>query len=139
MKTQKTIPFHLILLSVYPILALMAFNLGEFPLSDGLRSLLFSFIGTIFLWLLLWIMLRDWGKSALISSLFLVFFYSYGHIYLLIKHIQIGDFLVGRHRYLLPIYGLVFFIGVYWILKIAKNIPQTSLALNWITKSHLLE
>jgi hypothetical protein len=84
MKKRYFIPFHSLVLSIYPILALMAFNLGEFPLSDGLRPLLISFIGSVILWLLLWGILRDWGKAALIDSMLLAFFYSYGHIYLII-------------------------------------------------------
>jgi hypothetical protein len=129
---KKNIPLHPVLISVYPILALMAFNLGEFPLSDALRSLLISFIGLLVIWFILWVILKNVEKSALISSLFLFFFFSYGHIYLLIKQFQIGDFMIGRHRYLLPIVVVLLFVGVYGILKTKREIKQITLALNWI-------
>lgn len=133
MKIKNVVPFHPIILSVYPILALMAFNLGEFPLNDGLRSLMISFIGLLVIWIFLWVVLKNAEKSALISSLLLVFFYSYGHIYLLVKNIEFGGFVIGRHRYLLPISMVLIFAGIYRLIKIKGDIRQISLALNWIT------
>ena len=98
MKTTKHIPFYPMLFSIYPILALMAYNLGEFDLSEGWRPLWISLIGCLILWLLLRIVIRDWGKSAVITSMFVGLFYSYGHIYNILKKIHIGDFVIGRHH-----------------------------------------
>jgi len=132
MKKRYFIPFHPLVLSIYPILALIAFNLGEFPLSDGLRPLLISFIGSVILWLLLWGILGDWGKAALIDTMLLVFFYSYGHIYLLIKQVNLGDFIIGRHRYLFPILCLLLLLGIFWVIRTKRDIRQTNSVLNWV-------
>ncbi|MGD8458210.1 MAG: hypothetical protein PVF83_17680, partial [Anaerolineales bacterium] len=130
---KKIIPLHPIILSVYPIFALMAFNLGEFPLSDAIRSLLISFFSSLVIWFILWIILKNLEKSALLSTLYLIFFFSYGHIYLFIKNLQIGNFIVGRHRYLLPIMLILVIVCTYLIVKAKNEIKQTSLFLNWIT------
>jgi len=130
---KKIIPVHPVIMSIYPIIALMVFNLGEFPLKDGLRSLLISFISLLVIWLILWVILRNAEKSALISSMLLFFFFSYGHIYLLIKQFEIGGFIVGRHRFLLPIYLFLVVVVIWRIIKTKKEINQITLALNWIT------
>lgn len=49
--------------------------------------------------------LHWWGlsieRSSLIAALWIIVFYSYGHLYELIEGLRVGDALVGRHRYLL--------------------------------------
>ena len=129
---RKRIPIHPIILSVYPVLMVIAYNLSEFLLSEGLRPLVFAFVGGLILWLFIQVLVKDWSKSGIISSMALMFFYSYGHIYYLLKQNNIGDFVVARHRYLLPIMVGLLTYGVIWVLKKLQNSQQITEMLNRI-------
>jgi hypothetical protein len=74
----KLYPF---LLSLYPVLNMLASNFQEIDLRDSLRALLTVPIATGVLYYLLVKLTRDSDKGGLLTSLFLVFFFSYGHLY----------------------------------------------------------
>lgn len=133
MKIKRPIPLYPILFSIYPILALMANNLGEFELRDGWRPIIISMIGFTILWVVLRLLLRDWNRSALITSMCVGFFFIYGHLYFLLKKLRIGDFVIGRHRNLLPLLFFLFLFGVYWAIKRTKETTNLELSLNWIS------
>jgi len=121
-----------LIFSIYPVIALTAYNINELDIRDTWRSLIFSTLAGMATWLLLQIFLRNWGKSAAITSMILGVIYAYGHIYIAIKKTYFfGDFLIGRHRFLLPtIFGLLT-VGIIRTLKKhpAVNLNET---LNWI-------
>ena len=75
-----TFPFHAILLSVYPILFVYSRNLMNIPFRDILRFLLISVIFITFLLICFRVVLRDWAKAGLLSSLIAGLFYSFGHV-----------------------------------------------------------
>src|SRR6266545_3473502 len=98
------IPFHPFLFAVYPILALLAFNSSEVDLSSGLRPLLLSLVLAGLLILVFYLVYRDWRRTALISTILLILFFSYGHVYLLFKGVNVNGFYLFRHRTLVPIW-----------------------------------
>ena len=103
-------PLHPFIFAVYPILALLVFNLSEVSFSAGYRSLFVSLIAAAFLVLIFRLILHDWRRAALISTLILILFYSYGHVYILLKGINANGLYLFRHRTLIPIWmGLGFF------------------------------
>jgi len=103
-------PLHPFIFAVYPILALLVFNLSEVSFSAGYRSLFVSLIAAAFLVLIFRLILHDWRRAALISTLILILFYSYGHVYILLKGINVNGLYLFRHRTLIPIWmGLGFF------------------------------
>ena len=129
---KKHFHIHPILISVYPSLALMAFNLGEFDLAEGWRPIFISLIGSLILWVFLHLVVRDWGKSAVITSMIVGFFFSYGHIYNVLKKGRIGDLVIGRHRILLPLFGVLLLIGFFWVIRKAKDVNAIGSVLNWV-------
>ena len=73
-------PFHPILLCIYPILYVYALNLVYIPFKDIVRFLFLS-IGLITFFLLGFrVVLRDWEKAGVLSSLLSCLFYSFGHV-----------------------------------------------------------
>ncbi|MGB2963164.1 MAG: hypothetical protein WBB69_04180 [Anaerolineales bacterium] len=73
-------PFHPLLLCIYPILFVYALNLVYIPFQDIVRFLALSIgISTFFL-LGFRVVLRDWEKAGVLSSLLSCLFYSFGHI-----------------------------------------------------------
>lgn len=119
MKANKFLrfPWYALLLALYSPLALLANNLGQLDWSLATRSLTISLGSSLFLLLLFWWQLKDLQKAGILVVFLEILFFSYGHIYTVIKNIEIAGFLIGRHRYLAILWlGLVLF-GIWWILK----------------------
>jgi hypothetical protein len=95
-------PFHPLLFAVYPILALLAFNSSEVDASSSLRPLLLSVLLSGFIVLISHGFLRDWNRAALVATIVLILFFSYGHIYIALKAINLQGLYLFRHRTLVP-------------------------------------
>src|SRR5688572_27581903 len=78
-------PYHPFLFAVYPILALLAFNIAEVDVLSGLRPISVALIVVGLLAFILRLVHRDWRLGALSLTIVLILFYSYGHIYILLK------------------------------------------------------
>jgi hypothetical protein len=105
---------HPLLYAVYPILAVLSVNLGEVRVADVVRPLLVSVAGTVGLVLVLRLAFGDWRRAAIVASGVLILFYAYGHVYTILKTWRIGDFVVGRHRYLGPSALLISLWWLWW-------------------------
>ncbi len=77
-------PFYFALFSLYPVLALIAYNIGELRFRQGVRALAVSFLATLVLFLLFWLLFKSKQRAALEVSFLLLLFYGYGHVYNLI-------------------------------------------------------
>jgi hypothetical protein len=116
------LPFHSILLGIYPIVALIATNLGQIPLLSTLRALIAGMFGALLSFFLLRLIIGNWKHAALMNSAGLLLFYSYGHIYQYLKKIEIQGIVIGRHRYLAVLAILVFIaLLVFWVRKIKDD------------------
>jgi hypothetical protein len=125
-------PLHPLFFAIYPILALLAFNSSELNFSVGLRALFLSILLAIVLFLIFLAIYRDSRKSALVSSVILVLIFSYGHIYSLLKGIQIAGINPFRHRTLLPLWLVLAALTVGWVARRLKNLVTVTYTLNMI-------
>jgi hypothetical protein len=130
---KKTIIIHPFLFALFPILFLFAYNIGQVSFSEILLPsaivLGFTAIALILLWLVL---KRDIKKAAVIVSTFLILFFSYGRIFDLIQEWQIGSFVIGRYRYLMIVWAILFIIGVYYTVRTRKDLHNFTNVLNVI-------
>jgi hypothetical protein len=118
LKTLKRIlqfPIHPLLFGIYPVITLYAWNQGETGFDAAVRLLLACLALSIILVLLLRLVLRDWLKATLLASLILILFYSYGHIYTQIKSAEVLGVIIGRHRYLAALWGVIL-VGLGWLI-----------------------
>lgn len=122
----RRVPLHPLLFALYPALALLAHNLQEISIEVAVRPLLLSLLGAALPFALLRLILRDWARAALLTTFLLALFFSYGHLYQLLKPFAF----IGRHRYLAPLYGLVLLAGAALILRRVKNPAPLTAALN---------
>lgn len=129
---KKSIVIHPFLFALYPILFLYSYNIDAVFLSEALMPLLIASGFTLILFLFLNSFLKSKEKAALIGSLFLLLFFSYGHVYDSIAAFSIGGFEIGRHRYLLLTYLLVVSCGVYLTMRRGKNLNTITSILNAI-------
>ncbi len=101
---------HPLIFAVYFPTALWAANLGEVLPSNVMRSIGVSLIFALLLWGAVQLIIRDWNKSALVASIAILLFFLYGHIYGLVKAWTIGNIFIARHRWLVPLWGILFLV-----------------------------
>ena len=99
---------HPLLLAIYPVLALLAFNITEAKPADALRALLVSLASGIVLFIVLKLVLRNTQRAALVFSTLWVLFFSYGHVYDSLGQIRSLGSQFARHRFLIPAWVAVF-------------------------------
>lgn len=116
MKTIERFSFlHPLFFAAFPVLSFLAENIQQIPASQAIRSLVLALLGAIALLLLSRALFKDWHKAAALTTLALILFFSYGHVYAMLKTTRVAGVLVGRHRYLLPLSLAVLMLAA-WIL-----------------------
>ena len=126
----RSIAVHPFLFAIYPVLALLAFNISELDLSSAYRPLLLSFAMAALLILVFYWIYRDWRRAALFSTSILILFYSYGHIYILLKGVNSNGLYLFRHRNLVPIWLGLGALAIWWGSRKSLNITTVTYTLN---------
>ena len=81
MKFKLCPEIHPVLFSIAPALLLVSNNLGEALLSDAIAPMGVTFLGVLFMYVCLSFFLKDRKKVAIIISIFLLIFFSFGHVH----------------------------------------------------------
>jgi hypothetical protein len=123
-------PWHPLLWGVFPVLALFAYNVLEIKFTEIARSLVVTFCLALILLLLLRLIVREWHKAAAVSVLVLLAFYSYGHVYQFLEGVSPAGIILGRHRFLAPIYLVVFGLAIWWVARRKGDLRVMTRALN---------
>ena len=118
-------------MAIAPILILLVVNLGQTKPSVALRSVVISFAVATLLWGGLGILLKDWQRAAILTTLLLALFYTYGHVYEVIRQVSISGITLGRHRYLGPTWFVLLLIGAWLIMTRLKDTTRATQALNF--------
>jgi len=82
LKKGFAVPWYPIAISAYPVLALLAANMGQVRPDAVVRPLLISILSGGLLFLIVWLFLRRAHKAAFLTALWLGLFFSYGHIHI---------------------------------------------------------
>ena len=123
---------HPALFAIIPIITIVSLNLDEIFLENSALLFLVIVPSVLVLWYLLNLLIKDKMKSGLLLSFGLVLFFSYGHFFNVLRDVVIEDLAIGRHRYLLPSFGIIFAVGFYSILKTKKNFAEFTTIANVI-------
>jgi len=86
---------------VFPLVFLYSANIDEVPLSTALPVILAVLLGTALFAMLLRMLLRFDEVAGVVAVVWLLLFFSYGHILEAIAGQSIGAFMWGRVRYLM--------------------------------------
>ena len=129
----KKFPFYPLIFSVFPVLSLAAHNIREISFDVVYRPLILSFLFCVIIFGVMWLFLRDWSRSALITSIVLFVFFSYGQIYNALEGLTISNVFIFRHRTLLPLFGLLMLAGLLWIIRKNKQPARFTLWLNLLS------
>jgi hypothetical protein len=108
---------HPFLFSIYSVVALFVSNAAQMDLADVARPLLLSLGAAVLAFAVLWLLLRNGRKAALITSLGISLFFTYGHIYFLAKASPVLAPVLGRQSILVVLWLVLFVAGTAWILR----------------------
>lgn len=101
---KKQLIFYPLLFALYPALELY-FNLSsEVSFAQTWRALPLVVILAALLWFLLGRYFRDVQRAALVTTALVAVFLFYGFVYRALWSFSVGDFRVGRHSILFPIW-----------------------------------
>ncbi len=128
----RRLPLHPFLFSAFPVLTLLSHNLGEISAESSFRALIFSLAGGLLLLAALWLVLRHQARAALLTSVVVLLFFSYGHVLRALSGPVSVQVIEQSEPYLLElILGLLFLAiaGLWgWLLlkKIGEYQPFTA-------------
>jgi hypothetical protein len=80
MKRRLPPVVHPLLFALLPVVSLLSYNVDDMPPVQALRPAILVLAGTLLLWLVFYGFLKDWERAGLLVSLFLILFFSYGHV-----------------------------------------------------------
>jgi len=116
---KKLFRLHPFLFALFPVINLYSNNTGMVTLTEMLRSLVVLLAAAFVCHLVLSLIIRNATKAGLILSVFLIFFFAYGHIYSLLPDIRfdLGKYVLFQNTILLPLWALALLIfGLYFLL-----------------------
>jgi hypothetical protein len=116
----KNIPLYPVLFASFSVLSLTAFNIGQIFIGEAMRPLVVSLALAGILFGGFHRILRNIHQAALISTLLLFHFFTYGQLYSAFE----GQAGVFRHRILFPVYLLIGLVAVFWIVRKVRQ-PQS--------------
>lgn len=129
--------FHPILFALYPVAALLAFNIDWLQPTDAIRAVVLAIGGTFILLALLARLTGDWHRAGLLTSVLVIAFFSYGHLYEGLKAVGLGASL-GRHRYLAPLFLVAMALLLWWIARRMRNPAAATSVLNVVAAATLI-
>lgn len=129
-KRKEPLPFHPALLALYAPLALMASNILQIRPGDALRSIAVFGLSGLVIFGLLRLLVKNWQRAALYASLFILLFITYGQVLAALKPVTLLGEVIGRHRYLLPLWAILAACGVWGISRRGTKLATVTGAAN---------
>jgi hypothetical protein len=109
------------LLSIQPVLQLFLINIAELDFSEILRSIFAALLFASIVFAVLYLILRDWVKSSLVASLFILLFFLFGDV----SDWIVKTFGLGPVRANFLILALVAVIMIVWFWVVRSRIKNT--------------
>jgi len=119
LRRTVAVPFHPMLFSGASVVLLVAHNAEGVRLLDGQRPFFVSLVWGGLLFGLARLMFRAVHRAALLASLAAMLFFSYGHVYALLKTQQVAGEVIGRHRYL-ALFASLLLAAAFRIRKVGQ-------------------
>lgn len=127
---KKLFIIYPFLFAVFPILFLFAHNAGKVSFPEILLPTAVALGFTALLFLSFMLILKDRQKAGIITLILLALFFFYGHILSLIQGLKIGDILIARSIFLMPLLGILFICMAYFIIRTGKDLHNLTNILN---------
>tara|TARA_B100001540_G_scaffold288966_1_gene284573 strand:- start:244 stop:1860 length:1617 start_codon:yes stop_codon:yes gene_type:complete len=134
-KKSKLCYIHPLLFGIIPIIFIFSENIHLLPITELILPIGISFLIIIPLLIIFYKLPRNANSLALILSLLLILFFSYGHIYNLISDSFLSDSEISRHRYLLIPFFISGILGSIYFLKSNRIFNNATIITNVIAIS----
>ena len=118
----KLSTIHPFLFAIFPIILLYSQNIHLLPIEEIIIPILLVVGLSTISWIILNYFLRNMLKAGLIVSLFLVVFFSYGHVYNILDDVSFLGFDIGRHIFLLIPFFAALVLGIIFLLKTKRKL-----------------
>ena len=128
--SKKFIIIHPILIALFPMLLVYYQNIHLLLLEGLIFPTLFILSVAIALWYGIKIILKSTIKSALLSSLYIFLFFSYGHAFIIIQSNVAQEFLISIHVILLISYTIFVVLGTYYVVKTIRKLNNLTTIAN---------
>src|SRR5215212_582789 len=129
----SSFPWPPVLLALYAPLELGAHNIGQIPLHSIYRSVILSGILGAMILLICQVFIRNWQTAGVAATIIVVLFLTYGHLYNFLENLEIGGFLVGRHRYLIVMWLILAFLGIRSAIRKSGMYSSLTSTLNLVS------
>jgi hypothetical protein len=129
---------HPFLFTLFPIASMLAENVGQVNGVDVVRISVLSLTFVLITLIVMKRIIGSWEIASLICSGGVLLFFSYGHVYMVIKNYTLGPLLIGRHRYLVSLWLLFMITWAWFVLKKVKRYTAISRFLNVVSAGTLL-
>jgi Sulfatase len=125
------------LLSIQPVLQLFLINVAELDFSEILRSIFAALLFASIIFAVLYLILRDWVKSSLVASLFILLFFLFGDVSdWIVKAFGLGPV---RANFLILALVAVIMIVWFWVVRSRiKNAKTLNLYFNLLSVLFLI-
>ena len=133
MHKRKWRVYYPILLGTYAAAWLVSVNISQMVLSAGIRTILVTVLFSLGVYALFSWRIKDEHKAALLCAWFMLFFFAYGHVYGVVEGMTISGMVVGRHRFLFPVWLVIFGVVGWLIYRRARKLEMFSRALNVVS------
>ncbi len=130
-----SIPWYPLAISAYPVLALLATNLGQVDVTAGIRPLFFSVLFAGLLFLVLWLFFRQVHKAAFLAALWLALFFSYGHVYITIDEKYPDS---NYTLWLAAAWIILFIVTLVWATRPRLTFASSAVTLNVVALALLV-
>jgi hypothetical protein len=131
-KILSRIPFYILFLGVYPVLFLWLNNYGKIHSYVVPHSLLLAFGFTLTVFLITWLIARPLQKAAILAAIWLTLFFIYGHVFSLIDNTSLQGFIIGRHRFLIPVWIFLGLAGTIFAVRSRSDFGMVTQTANII-------
>lgn len=126
--------FHPLFFGILPSIILYLHNINEVWPNILIKPIFYSIVFVLISWTLFYLILRNIIKTSLITSIWTILFFSYGHIYLLTTEKGFFNLIpFGPNAVLLTIYFLIFTFLLFFILKNNKDLIQINGLFNFVS------
>ena len=131
--SKKFIVIHPILIALFPVFLVYSQNIHLILIQGIIFPILIILGITIAIWVSIKFILKNTRKSALLTSLYVFLFFSYGIIFKILESNVTEEYLILIHVLLLIAYtALVVFI-TYYVVKTRKNFSYVTSTTNVVS------
>ena len=133
----KSLIIHPFLFAIFPVVLIFSF-IYELPINYlALLILLISVVIFLLLILLRWIF-KDSTKAGIVLSFLLILFIGFAYLHTELFGVEIGGINIGSYTALLIPFSIIFFLGIYYLIKTKNKLNNASKIFNIVSLALIL-